>query len=67
MNNKFINIILILVIFVLLALDALAIHDIILEERDVFYEIGMISVSIFVFIAIGIYNKQRKQKSAQPQ
>jgi hypothetical protein len=67
MNNKFINIILIFITLALLFMDALAIYDIIMGESDLFYEIGMVSVSILVFIAIGIYLKQRKQKATQLQ
>ncbi|MCX6165043.1 MAG: hypothetical protein NTU73_09355 [Ignavibacteriae bacterium] len=50
---------------VLLLFDALAIYDIKLEEPDLFYEFGLILGSILVFIAIGMYLKQRKQKSTQ--
>lgn len=65
MKNKITNIILVLVIIVLLLLDALAIHDIIIGEPDILYESATIIVSIFVFIAIGVYIKQRKRKSSQ--
>ncbi len=65
MNNKLVNIILSIIVFIMLILDALAIHDIISGEPDLLYEIGMLSVSILVFIAIGVYLKQRKQKSSQ--
>jgi hypothetical protein len=62
-NNKFINIVLALISLVMLVLDAIAIYDIIFEEPDILYEISVIVVSIFVFVAIGIYIKQRKKKS----
>jgi hypothetical protein len=65
LSKKFINIILLFIVLALLTLDALAIHDVFVEEPDLFYEIGMISVSILVFIAIGVYLKQRKGKSTQ--
>lgn len=65
MGNKLVNIILSIIVFIMLILDALAIHDIISGEPDLLYEIGMLSVSILVFIAIGVYLKQRKQKSSQ--
>lgn len=65
MGNKLVNIILSIIVFIMIILDALAIHDIISDEPDLLYEIGMLSVSILVFIAIGVYLKQRKQKSSQ--
>lgn len=65
MRNKLVYITLSIIVFIMFILDALAIHDIIIDEPDLLYEIGMLSVSILVFIAIGIYLKQRKQKSSQ--
>ena len=65
LSKKIINIILLFIVLVLLILDALAIHDVLVEEPDLFYEIGMILVSILIFIAIGVYLKQRKGKSTQ--
>jgi hypothetical protein len=62
-SNKFINIVLAIISLIMIVLDALAIYDIILEEPDILYEISVIVVSIFVFVAIGIYIKQRKKKS----
>jgi uncharacterized membrane protein len=65
MSEKIINIILILIVISLLAMDGLVIYDMLMEVTDLLYEIGMILVSIVVFIAIFIYLKQRKQKNTQ--
>jgi hypothetical protein len=46
-------------------MDGLVIYDMLMEVTDLLYEIGMILVSIVVFIAIYIYLKQRKQKNTQ--
>jgi hypothetical protein len=66
MPAKIINILLILIVVVLLSMDGMVIYDLFTEETDMLYEIGMILISIVVFIAILVYlNQRNKIKSTQ--
>ncbi len=67
MNTKFVNIILILIVLILLLLDGFAIHDLLMEEPDIMYEVSVLAVSVLVFIAIWYYLKQRKKSISKIQ
>jgi len=58
---KIINILLSLIIIILLIMDGMVVYDLFTEETDMLYEIGMIVISIIVFLAIGVYINQRKK------
>lgn len=61
MPAKIINILLILIIIILLAMDGMVVYDMFTEETDMIYESGMIVISIIVFFAIAVYINQRKK------
>jgi uncharacterized protein YneF (UPF0154 family) len=42
-------------------MDGMVVYDLFTEETDMLYEIGMIVISIIVFLAIGVYINQRKK------
>jgi hypothetical protein len=65
LSKTIINIALIFITASMILIDVLAFYDIFTGEPDTEYQIGMIILSILVYIAIGYYLKQVKQRESQ--